>query len=255
LVKHSFKTVWITGASSGLGRALSLELARRGCKVAATARSVDGLDELSREAENTSGSVFAIPGDVTNQTDMTKAYEAAKAALGPIDLVVCNAGIFIPTRARGFSADTFAKHLDVNLQGVANTLEPVLPDMMARKGGHIAIVSSVAGYRGLPKSAAYGATKAGLINMAEALKYDLDAAGVKLQLICPGFVKTPLTDKNDFPMPFLMPVDKAIVRMIAGLESRRFEITFPRRLSWVLKHTRILPYGLYFWITKKVMRP
>ena len=120
-----------------------------------------------------------------------------------------------------------------------------------QRRGHIAIVSSVAGYRGLPTSAAYGATKAALINLAESLKNELDRAGVKLQLVNPGFIKTPLTDKNEFKMPFLMPVEKAVARMIAGLQTNRFEITFPRRFTWQLKLLRLLPYRLYFAFTQR----
>jgi short-subunit dehydrogenase len=130
-------------------------------------------------------------------------------------------------------------------------LEALLPAYLAARRGHIAVVASVAGYRGLPTGAAYGATKAALVNLCEALKFDLDRAGVKLQLVNPGFVKTPLTDQNEFRMPALMPVEKAVARMIAGLESERFEITFPRRFTWQMKLLRLLPYPFYFAVTRR----
>jgi short-subunit dehydrogenase len=124
--------------------------------------------------------------------------------------------------------------------------------MRARKAGHIAVVASVAGYGGLPTAAAYGATKAGLINMCEALKLECDAFGVKLQLVDPGFVRTPLTDRNPFPMPFLMEVDDAVDAFVAGLASDRFEIVFPRRFGWLLRFLNMLPYGLYFRIVRRM---
>lgn len=125
--------------------------------------------------------------------------------------------------------------------------------MTARRRGHIAVISSVAGFGGLPTSAAYGATKAGLINLCEALKPEYDLAGIKLQIVNPGFVRTPLTDKNDFPMPFLMEPEAAAAALMRGLQSNRFEITFPRRLSWTLKLLQVLPYPLYFAVTRRLL--
>ena len=140
--------------------------------------------------------------------------------------------------------------VETNLMGTMHGLEALIPACLAARRGHIAIVASVAGYRGLPKAAAYGAGKAALINLAESLKFDLDRAGVKLQLVAPGFVKTPLTDKNDFAMPFLMPVDRAVDAMIDGLRGARFEITFPKPLARRMKLLRMLPYRLYFALVR-----
>jgi short-subunit dehydrogenase len=136
--------------------------------------------------------------------------------------------------------------------GTVNALAPALASMRARGTGHIAVVASVAGYGGLPTAAAYGATKAALINMCEALKPECDALGVKLQLVDPGFVRTPLTDRNTFPMPFLMELDDAVDRFVAGLASDRFEIVFPRRFALLLKFLNMLPYGLYFRVVKRI---
>jgi hypothetical protein len=245
-----WKTAWITGASSGIGRALALALAREGVVVAASARSRGALEALAAEAGT--GRILPTPLDVADRAAVTLAAEAAlRVFRGPPDLAVLNAGTYLPISAEAFDAARFRAQVEANLMGAVHMLEALLPAYLAARRGHIAIVSSVAGYRGLPTSAAYGATKAALSNLAESLKYDLDRAGVKLQLVNPGFVKTPLTDKNDFKMPFLMPVEKAVERMIAGLQSNRFEITFPRRFTWQLKLLRLLPYRLYFAITRR----
>src|SRR5262245_30172258 len=246
-----WKTAWITGASSGIGRALALALARQGVAVAASARSRDALEMLASEAGNDAARILPTPLDVTDRAAVKAAAEAViRVFRGPPDLAVLNAGTYLPMAADAFDAARFRAQVEVNLLGTVHMLEAILPAYLAARTGHIAIVSSIAGYRGLPTSAAYGATKAALINLAESLKYDLDRAGVKLQLVNPGFVKTPLTDKNEFKMPFLMPVETAVERMMAGLQSKRFEITFPRRFTWQLKLLRVLPYRLYFAITR-----
>jgi len=250
-----WKTAWITGASSGIGRELALALARRGVTVAASARSREGLESLAAEAAGPRGNgaarILPTPLDVTDRAAVKAAAEAAiRVFRGPPDLVVLNAGTYLPMSAADFDAARFRAHVEVNLMGTVHMLEALLPAYLAAGRGHIAVVASVAGYRGLPTSAAYGATKAAMINLCESLKFDLDRAGVKLQLVNPGFVKTPLTDKNEFPMPALMPAKTAVERMIAGFASDRFEITFPRRLAWTLKALRLLPYRLYFAITR-----
>ena len=249
-----WKTAWITGASSGIGRELARALARRGVAVAASARSRDALEALAAEAgaDPQSARILPTPLDVTDRAAVQAAAEAAiRVFRGPPDLVVLNAGTYLPMAAETFDAARFRTQVEVNLMGTVHMLEALLPACLAARRGHIAIVASVAGYRGLPTSAAYGATKAALINLAESLKYDCDRAGVKLQLVNPGFVETPLTAKNEFAMPHLMPVGKAVARMIAGLQRGRFEITFPRRFTWQLKLLRLLPYRLYFAITRR----
>jgi len=134
--------------------------------------------------------------------------------------------------------------------GVVNVLAKIVPDMIRRESGQIAIVSSVAGYRGLPQAAAYGPTKAALINLAESLHPELAEKGVTLSIINPGFVDTPMTAVNDFPMPFLMPVDEAAQRLLRGLERKSYEITFPRRFTWMLKALRLLPNAVFFWVVR-----
>jgi NAD(P)-dependent dehydrogenase (short-subunit alcohol dehydrogenase family) len=243
-------TAWITGASSGIGRELALQLARRGTKVAASARNREALDALAAQAPP--GAIRPVPLDVADRAAVAPALAAVTAALGGLpDLAVLNAGTYIPLSAGDFDAAKYRAQIEINLMGTVHCLEALMPPLMAAGRGHIAVVASVAGYRGLPTGAAYGATKAALINLCESLKFDLDRAGVKLQLVNPGFVKTPLTDKNQFRMPYLMPVDKAAARMIEGFASSRFEIAFPRRFALQLKFMRILPYRPYFWLAKK----
>ena len=240
------RLVWITGASSGIGRALALHLARLGNRVAVSARGKAELSALAEEAESTSGSIHAYPLDITNAEHCAAVVQAITADLGAIELAVLNAGTHHPVEAEAFKAAELKALVDINLVGTGNCLEPLLQQMIPAKRGHIAIVASIAGYRGLPTSAYYGATKAAQINVAEALKFDLDRSSIKLQLVNPGFVKTPLTDKNAFSMPFLIDVETAAARMAKGFESTSFEITFPRRFTYLLKLLRILPYRLYF---------
>jgi short-subunit dehydrogenase len=246
------QVVWITGASSGIGRALALRLAAAGAQVAASARNAKALQALAAEAAGGPGAIHAYPLDITSRCAASAIVHAIEDSLGPLARVVLNAGTHQPVEAKDFAAADFARLVEVNLLGMANCLEPVLRTMSARRQGQIAIVASVAGYRGLPTSAYYGATKAALINLAEALKLDCDRLGIKLQLINPGFVKTPLTDKNPFPMPFLISVEDAAARIAAGLDRQAFEITFPRRFTWQLKLFRCLPYRLYFPLVARI---
>jgi short-subunit dehydrogenase len=240
---------WITGASSGIGEALALRLARDGRTVAASARNAAALAQLG---ERSGGRIAAHPLDVTDPEACTRCVDAIETTLGPIGLAVLNAGTHRPMSADDFSVAAARDLVEINLMGVINSLAPVLERMRARRSGHIAIVASVAGYGGLPTAAVYGATKAALINMAEALRLDCDRLGIKLQLVNPGFVKTPLTDRNEFPMPFLMPVDDAIDAFVAGLASDRFEIAFPRRFALLLKLLNALPYGAYFALVRRM---
>ncbi len=235
--------VWITGASSGIGRALALRLAASGKRVVVSARSAGALAEL---ASIDPAHITPWPLDVTEKDAVAATISAIETAHGPIGLAVLNAGTHVPMSARDFKSDTMRQLVDVNLMGVVHCLDPVLAAMRIRRTGHIAVVASLAGYRGLPNAAGYGATKSALINLCEALKLDCDRIGIKLQLVNPGFVETPLTARNAFPMPFLIPVEQAVDRLVAGLAGNRFEITFPRRFAFLLKLVRMLPYRLYF---------
>ncbi len=243
--------VWITGASSGIGRAIALRMARDGRTVAASARREDALKELAEEASGLSGSIVAAPCDVTDQIRIAETVARLESEQGGIDIAILNAGVYLPDRADKLDADKFRAQVELNVLGTVDCLGALMPGWMARRRGHLAVVSSVAGYRGLPSSLAYGATKAALINLCEGLKFDFDRLGLKIQLVNPGFVRTPLTDKNTFPMPFLMEVDAAADRVVDGLAGNAFEITFPRRFTYGLKLMRMLPYWAYFPMVRR----
>jgi len=238
---------WITGASSGIGRELALDLARSGWCVAVTARSAEALRDLCNICGDLPGEIHAFPGDVTDTGLMADHCAAIMEQFGPPALLIANAGIYLPQDGLNGRVEAYRESFDVNLMGTVNVLLPVIQVMKARGKGQIAIVSSVAGYRGLPTSAAYGATKAGLINLAEALKFDLDRAGIRLQVINPGFVDTPATRSNPFAMPHLVSVKEAVRQIRTGLaHPDKFEIAFPGRFVRRLKLLRMLPYRLYF---------
>ncbi len=244
-------SVWITGASSGLGREVALRLARSGCKVAASARGTEALAALVREAPG----ITAYPLDVTDRAAVQAAATAITAAQGPIDLALLSAGMFKPLSAARFSAETTAQVMALNHGGVCNCLEALLPGMMARGTGQIAILSSISGYGGLPKLGAYAASKSALNTLAESLAPELADAGVTLQLATPGYIATPLTEGNRLPMPFLMPLDRAVDTLMRGLQRRRFEIVFPWQMAILMKLYRRAPYWLYFWIARRFLRP
>lgn len=244
-------TVWISGASTGIGRELALKLARGGARVAVSARSRDKLEELARLAPG----IYVAPLDVTDAAASARAFAEIEAAIGPLDLIILNAGVWHPMGASGFDARKSANSMAVNYQGIANALEVVMPAMIARGRGHIAMTSSVAGYRGMPKAAAYAPSKAAVISLAETLAPELRRKGVTLSVINPGFVDTPMTEVNDFPMPFMMPPDAAAEAIIQGLKKKRFEIAFPWQMVALLKTARILPYPLYFWFATTFLTP
>jgi NAD(P)-dependent dehydrogenase (short-subunit alcohol dehydrogenase family) len=237
--------VWITGASSGIGRATALEFARRGFTVVATARRLDQLEALCAEPD-AAGLIRAEPGDVTDPAAMTRIVEGMAEKHGPLAIAFLNAGTYFPDKGVDFDADLVKRTFDINIGGTANCLEPVLRVMKRRGKGQVGVNASVAGYVGLPRSAAYGPSKAALINMCASLRFALEPAGITMQVISPGFVGTPLTAKNDFPMPFMIPAEDAARRICDGFARAGFEITFPRRLSWLLKAINLLPYRLYF---------
>ncbi len=246
------RVVWITGAGKGIGRALARRLAHDGWTVAASARTGKDLSSLSAECQP--DRVHGFPLDVSDLALTEATVAEIERQLGELDLVVFNAGTHVTMTAENFSVETFRHLTEVNLMGTVNGLAQIVPRFIGRKRGHIAVVASLAGYRGLPTSAAYGATKAGLINMCEALKPELEPHGVRLTLINPGFVETPLTDRNDFPMPFLIPVEEAIDRIVDGLARSAFEITFPWRFAVLMRALRVLPDRLFFTLTRRMVR-
>jgi NADP-dependent 3-hydroxy acid dehydrogenase YdfG len=237
---------WITGASSGIGSAVALELARLGWTVAASARRLPELEALASRAEGLPGRIIAHVVDVTDREAMARTVEAIETVHGPIAQAFFNAGVAPYTRAGSLDIDAFRQVVEVNIMGVVYGLAPLLERMGARGHGQVAVNASIAGYGGLPKAAAYGASKAAVIHMCEALKFDCDQLGIVMQVVNPGFVDTPLTRKNDFPMPFMIPELEAARRVVDGFAHGGFEITFPRRLAWILKVINLLPYPAYF---------
>lgn len=246
----SAQTIWITGGGSGIGRALARSFAADGHRVAISGRRVDVLAEA---AAADPAAIRCHPLDVTDGNAAERVVADIESGMGPIDTAVLNAGIYEPMWVDAFDRDGFRRTIETNLIGVGNTLAPLLKRMRARGAGTIVIVASVAGYSGLPGAAAYGAAKAGLINLAEALYPDARRFGIRIALVNPGFVETPLTATNAFEMPFLMTVDDACRRIRRGIESGRFEIAFPTRFALLLKLARRLPYWLYFKLTKRIL--
>lgn len=246
--KLPWRVAWITGASTGIGRKMAEQLLAAGVKVAVSARSSERLRDMGEGA-------LAVPLDVTDSRACVSAVEQIEATLGPIDLAVFGAGTYAPVRADHIDVQVFAHTMETNYMGVVNCLAAVTPPMLARRHGHVSWIASVAGYMGLPKAAAYGPTKAALINLAESLEPELRLKGVSLSVINPGFVATPLTAQNDFEMPFLMQPDEAARRSIAGLAAGRFEVAYPRRFVFILRALRLLPYPLFFrLITRFVLK-
>ncbi|WP_421862500.1 SDR family NAD(P)-dependent oxidoreductase [Motiliproteus sp.] len=266
--------VWITGASQGIGAALALEYAARGWRVAASARNAARLQQVQRRALPLPGSVEPFPLDVCERDQHQQVLDRIEARFGPVRLAILNAGSHRPQSALEFDSGLVRELMELNLMGVANGLEVLIRRMLnrtptqdahachpptprhaidpARTRGTIAVVASLAGYRGLPNAAAYGASKAALINLCEALRLELADTPVRLQLINPGFVKTPLTDRNTFRMPFLIEAEQAAREIADGLETERFEIRFPSQFGWLMALLRQLPYGLYFPLVRRL---
>lgn len=233
--------IWITGASTGIGAATARELAARGHELFLTARSADKLAALKGEAK---------PGDVTDREAMRRIGEE----IAPLDIALLNAGTYEPVTPDTFRAELFRSHLEVNAMGTIHCIESVLPEMLRRRAGRIAVVASVTGFAALPRAEAYGATKAFLISMCDSLRADLDGSGVSVTVVNPGYVRTPLTDQNDFKMPFLIDADEAGRVIADGLERGKPEISFPLRMALVMKALGSAPGALARPYTARVAR-
>lgn len=240
------KTVWIVGASSGIGAATARALLAQGARVVVSARNATALQTLAQDHPLCQ----AMPLDAT---DSAAVHQAAKILLthGPLDVVMYCAGHYEPMRADAMDVAQMKRHCEVNYLGALYLLDATLPALRVRGAGHISLVGSVAGYRGLPNSLAYGPTKAALINLAEALYLDLHSEGLGVSIINPGFVETPLTAQNDFKMPALLTPDQAAQAIVQGWAKGRFEIHFPKRFTRWLKVMRMLPYRAYFSLVQK----
>lgn len=236
--------VWLIGASSGIGEATATALHARGAQVLVSARNAAMLDAFVKRHTSGAGAQ-AWPLDVTDAAGV-KATAQAILAQGPLDLVLYCAGHYNEMRATELDMADLKKHLAINYTGVLHVIDAVLPAMTARGTGHLSVISSVAGFRGLPKSLAYGPTKAALTNLAENLYLDLEPLGLGVSVIHPGFVQTLLTAQNDFTMPALITPEQAAQAMVAGWAKGDFDIHFPKRFTRVMKLLRLLPYRAYF---------
>ncbi|WP_119290106.1 SDR family NAD(P)-dependent oxidoreductase [Azohydromonas sediminis] len=240
------QVVWLVGASSGIGRATAAHLDALGARVVVSARNAAALDAFAAQHAGS----LAIALDATDRDAMRTVAARIVEQHGRIDLAMYCAGHYKPMRATAFDLDDALRHQQVNYVGALHLLDAVLPQLIRQAGAgqpaHLSLVSSVAGYRGLPKSLAYGPTKAALINLAETLYLDLHPLGVGVSVINPGFVDTPLTAQNEFRMPALIGSDEAARQIVAGWQKGRFEIHFPKRFTHALKALSVLSDGLYF---------
>ena len=241
------KKIWITGASSGIGKALAEKFAAEGWKVAASARRKEILDKMS-ENEN----IFSYPLDVTNQNQIKNSFEKIIKDFNGLNLCVFSSGTYDPKLEQEINIEQNKFVMETNFFGVLNCIKAVESYFKNKKDGHISIVSSIAAYRGLPNSSGYGPSKAALTNLTESLYFDFKKYNVRISLVSPGFIKTPLTDKNEFPMPFIKSPEFAAEKMFNGLTKRKaFEIHFPKALTILLKIFRILPYKIYLFLIDK----
>ena len=242
------KKVWITGASSGIGKALAIKFANEGWQVAASARRTALLQELNKNNPN----IHAFPLDVVEAENTKNVFKSIIKQLGTIDLCIFSTGTYEPQLEKEIDEIQIRKVMEVNFFGVVNCIKAVEIFFKEKKNGHISVISSVAGYRGLPNSTGYGASKAALNNLAESLYFDFKKYNIRISLISPGFIKTPMTDKNKFKMPFIKSAEFASDKIFKGLtKSKSFEITFPKQLTIIMKFLRILPYWKYFYLIKK----
>lgn len=244
------KYIWILGASSGIGQALAEELDLQGAKLILSARREEKLTELK---EKLSGSDHIVaPLDVSKVSDIQNAQNDILSKIGRIDSVIFMAAIYTPHDGTKRPLSFIRNALDVNVMGAFNLIDTIQPQFETQGHGQLVLCASVAGYRGLPLGQPYCATKAALINLSESLKVDLGLLNIDVKVISPGFVKTPLTDKNDFPMPMIIEAKDAAIAIRKGLCSNAFEIHFPKRFTFIMKFLRIIPNFLYFALAKKM---
>jgi short-subunit dehydrogenase len=248
------EVAFVTGASSGIGRGLAVRLASAGYAVGLAARGLDRLDEVAAEVRARGAGAAVCPCDVGDRDQVHGAIAAAERALGPIDLLIANAGISVMTVAQELEAPRVEEVLRTNFLGSVYAAEAVLPSMLRRRSGHLVAVGSLTGYGGLPKSAAYSASKAAMHKFFESLRLDLRGTGVGVTVITPGYVRTEQTRKNLFKMPFVLEVEDAAERMYAAIRDKRPHLAFPRPLSSLIWIAQVFPRGIYDAIASKARR-
>ncbi len=245
---------WVTGASSGIGRALALELAAAGYTVAASARHEEELAALAREAEAAGRTIRCYYCDVTDERMMEQTVARIEDELGPIALAVLNAGVFLPAYGERLDSYPFATTFRVNVLGVVHGLVPVLDRMRERRFGHVLLTGSVTAYVGVPSAAAYGAAKAAIHNIARSLKFDLDKLNIRIQVANIGFVETPLIQRYRVQIPGSITPEEAGQRMLRGISRGGFEIAFPKRIVIPLKLLSLMPHAVSHWVLRRLTR-
>jgi short-subunit dehydrogenase len=243
----AFATEVVTGASSGIGRALVAALAAEGVKVGATARRADLLDELATEVRGKGGTIAVAPADVSDRAGLREAIRKLEDSNGPTDLLIANAGVGLPDGVDPLRVENVERMVHVNFLGVVYAIDAVLPGMLERGRGHLVAVSSLASYKGLPGSAGYSATKAAINTYCEGLRIELRSRGVRVTTVCPGFIDTPMTKANKFPMPFLMPADEAARRILRAVRAGKKVYDFP----WPMKRLMKLTYWAPDWLVAR----
>ncbi len=244
------KKIWVTGASTGIGKAVAEKFSKEGWKVAISARREELLKDIAKD-----NNIFAYPLDVTNENKVDEIFKKILEDFKSIDLCIFNAGTYDPKLEKEINPEQIRKTMEVNFFGVVNCVKSVEEYFKNKKNGHISIVSSIAGYRGLPNSSGYGPSKAALSNLAESLYFDFKKYNIKISLISPGFIKTPMTDKNKFRMPFIKSPEFAAEKIYNGLvKSNAFEITFPKQLTTLFKFFKVLPNRIYLFLISKLVK-
>jgi short-subunit dehydrogenase len=249
-ISYTGRVAVITGTSSGIGRALAQALARSGCRVGLIARREPLLRELEAEIRSQGGVAASAPADVADRLELRRAFEELTGALGPADLVVANAGVGVPTTLEPMNIEAIEEMIRVNVLGVIYTIEACLPSMLERGEGQIAAISSLSAYKGMPGESAYCASKAAVNSYMEGLRVQVRARGIGVTTICPGFVKTPMTAIDDFPMLFAMEADEAARRIIRALQRRAKVANFPWQTTALVRLLRLAPD----WLLARIFR-
>ena len=239
------KVVLITGASSGIGRALALELGKRGARLGLTARRAEELSRVAEEVSRAGGQALALPADVRRAGDINGVAERMREKWGRVDVLVANAGMSTTTAGTHLDATEAGDVIAVNVIGVVNSVAAVLPDMVKRGDGHLVAISSLASFRGMPKSGPYSASKAAVNTFFESMRVDLRRSGVAVTVIHPGFIRTPMTANRKKKLPFLLEADDAACRIVKAVERRARTYAFPWQLASLVRVIRHMPGALY----------
>lgn len=245
------KVVFITGASSGIGGSLAVELGRHGASVGLLARRVEALQEIADGVEKAGGRALALPADVKDAAAVRAAADELREKFGRVDVLIANAGVATTTDASQLKAEEVAEVIAVNVIGASNSVTAVLPEMIAQGSGHLVAISSLAAYRGVPKSGAYCASKAAVSAFFESLRLDLKDKNIDVSIIHPGFIKTPLTAGRKAKMPYLMELGDATQKIVRAIEAKKKSYAFPWQLATIVRAGMIMPISMYDWIASR----